>query len=115
MNSMRNKVQLVGNLGTDPEIKLLESGKKRARISLATNDIYKSGEGETVRETQWHQVIAWGKLADKAEKYLKKGSELFIEGRLHTRDYIDKEGNKRYITEVVASSLLPIVKSEEED
>jgi single-strand DNA-binding protein len=106
MYSLRNKVQLIGNLGKQPEIKTTDSGKKLAKFSVATNEIYTNVKGEKVKETQWHNLVAWGKLADVAEKYLEKVSENAIDGKLISRDYTDKEGNKRYITEVQVNELL---------
>ena len=97
MFSLRNKVQLVGNLGNDPDVRTTESGKKLVKFSVATNETYTNINGEKVKETQWHTLIAWGKIADIVEKYLTKGSEVAIQGKLITRDYIDKEGNKKYI------------------
>lgn len=104
--NVKNKVQLIGNLGSAPEIKILESGKKLARISIATNEIYRNNKGEKVTETQWHNVIAWGKTAEIAEKILQKGAEVLIQGKLINRSYTDKDGNKKYISEVEASELL---------
>lgn len=106
MFAMKNKVQLIGNLGADPEIKNTETGKKLARLSVATSENYQNAQGEKVTETQWHQVVAWGKTAEIAEKYLFKGSEVVVEGKLINRSYVDKEGNKKYITEVQANELL---------
>jgi len=106
MNTIRNKVQLIGNLGSDPDVKQLESGKALAKLSLATNDQYYNKEGDKVEDTQWHNLVAWGKTAEVAEKYLKKGSEVAIEGKLTSRSYEDKEGQKKYITEVVINEIL---------
>ena len=106
MNTLRNKVQLIGNLGTNPEIITLESGKKLAKFSIATNETYKNAQGEKITETQWHNVIAWNKTAEIVERYLEKGKEVAIEGKLTSRSYDDKEGNKRYITEIVVNELL---------
>jgi single-strand DNA-binding protein len=106
MNALRNKVQLIGNLGMDPEVKTLEGGKKLAKMSIATNENYKNSKGEKVTETQWHNLIAWGKTAEIVEKFLKKGSEVAIEGKLINSNYIDKEGIKRYVTEIEVSELL---------
>jgi single-strand DNA-binding protein len=106
MNALKNKVQLIGNLGNAPEIKNTESGKKLARFSVATNEIYRNSNGEKVKETTWHNLIAWGKLADIAEKYLTKGKEVAIEGKLISRSYTDKQGNKRYVTEVQVNEML---------
>jgi single-strand DNA-binding protein len=110
MNALRNKVQLIGNLGNDPEIINLESGKKLAKITIATNETYKNDQGEKITDTQWHNVIAWGKTAELIEKYVTKGKEIVIEGKLTHRSYEDKNGDKKYMTEVVASELLLIGK-----
>ena len=106
MYALRNKVQLIGNLGAAPEIKTLEGGKKMARFSIATNESYKNAKGEKVTETQWHNLVAWGKLADIAEKFLNKGTEVAIEGKLINRNYTDKEGVKKYVTEIQVNELL---------
>ncbi len=106
MNALRNKVQLIGNLGMNPEIKTLDGGRKLAKMSIATNESYKNAKGEFVKETQWHNLIAWGKTADIIEKLLKKGSEVAIEGKLINRNYTDKEGIKKYITEIQVSEFL---------
>ena len=106
MSTLRNKVQLIGNLGNDPEIITMDSGKKLAKFSIATNETYKNQQGERVTDTQWHNVIAWGKTAEIIEEYVTKGKEVAVEGKLTTRSYDDKEGNKRYTTEVVCNELL---------
>jgi single-strand DNA-binding protein len=106
MNALRNKVQLIGNLGNNPEIITLDSGKKLAKFSIATNEIYNNAQGEKVTDTQWHNVIAWNKTAEIVEKYLSKGNEVAVEGKLTTRTYEDKEGIKKYITEIVVNELL---------
>jgi single-strand DNA-binding protein len=106
MYALKNKVQLIGNLGNVPEVRETESGKKLARFSIATNQSYRNSNGEKVTETTWHQLIAWGALAEIAEKYLNKGSEVAIEGRLINRSYSDKDGNKKYITEVQVNEIL---------
>jgi len=106
MNTLRNKVQLIGNLGKDPEIVNLESGKKLAKFTLATNESYKNAQGEKIVDTQWHQIVAWGKTADVIEKYVAKGKEVAIDGKLTTRSWEDKDGIKRYTTEVVCNELL---------
>ena len=106
MKNLRNKVQLIGNLGKDPEVKQLDSGKILAKISLATSENYKNADGEKVTDTQWHNLVAWGKTAQIAEKYLKKGNKIAIEGKLINRSYEDKEGIKRYVTEVLVSEIL---------
>ncbi|NMB53013.1 MAG: single-stranded DNA-binding protein [Bacteroidales bacterium] len=106
MNAMRNKVLLIGNLGQDPEIKTLESGKKVARFTLATNESYKNSEGQKVEETTWHNIVAWNGLADTASRFLKKGREVAVEGKLVYRSYEDKKGVTKYITEIVLNDLL---------
>ena len=106
MYALKNKVQLIGNLGNAPEIKNTESGKKLARFSIATNENYRNAKGEKVTETTWHNLIAWGKVADLAEKFLQKGTEVVIEGKLINRSYIDKDGTKKYISEVQVNELL---------
>ncbi|PIZ05671.1 MAG: single-stranded DNA-binding protein [Flavobacteriales bacterium CG_4_9_14_0_2_um_filter_32_27] len=106
MSNLKNKVQLIGNIGNAPEIINLESGKKLAKFSVATNESYKTAKGETVKETQWHNLVAWGKTAEIVEKYLTKGNEVAIEGKLTSRSYEDKTGVKKYVTEVVVNELL---------
>jgi single-strand DNA-binding protein len=106
MNAIKNKVQLIGNLGNAPEIKNTDNGKKLARFSIATDETYHNAKGEKVTETTWHNLVAWGKLADIAEKYLHKGTEIIIEGKLINRSYNDKEGNKKYISEVQVNEML---------
>ena len=106
MNAMRNKVQLIGHVGQDPEIKTFDGGKKVANITIATNDHYTNDKGEKVEQTEWHRVTAWGKLADIIEKYVDKGKEIVVEGKLTHRSYDDKDGTKRYITEVIANDIL---------
>ena len=106
MYALKNKVQLIGHLGNAPEIVNTEKGKKLARFSVATNENYRNTQGEKITETQWHRVIAWGKTADIAEKYLNKGAEIALEGKLINRNYVDKEGNKKYVTEVQVNEIL---------
>ncbi|HSI68837.1 MAG TPA: single-stranded DNA-binding protein [Gillisia sp.] len=106
MSTLRNKVQLIGHVGNAPEIVNLESGKKLAKFSLATNDSYKNSKGEKITDTQWHNIVVWGKLADLVESYVPKGKEVGIEGKLTSRSYEDKEGVKRYVTEIVCNELL---------
>jgi len=103
---MRNKVQLIGNLGANPEIRSFDNGKSMARFSLATTDTYHDANGKKISETQWHSLIAWGSLAKIAEKYLIKGSEVAVEGKLTHRSYEDKDGNKKYYTEVVLHDIV---------
>ena len=106
MYALKNKVQLIGNLGQNPEIKTLDGGKKLARFNIATNESYRNASGEKVIETQWHNLVAFGKLAEIVEKYMIKGSEVAVEGKLTYRTYNDKEGNKRYFTEIQVNELL---------
>jgi single-strand DNA-binding protein len=103
---MKNRVQLIGHVGQEPEIKNLDGGKKLANISIATNEVYYKDNGDKVEKTEWHRVTAWGKTAEIIEKYVTKGKELAIDGKLTTRSYDDKEGVKRYITEIVANEVL---------
>jgi single-strand DNA-binding protein len=106
MSTLRNKVQLIGNVGNDPEMTILESGKKVIRFSLATNETYKNAKGEKVQNTDWHNLVAWNKTAEVIEQYASKGKEIAIEGKLTSRNYETSEGEKRYITEVVISEVL---------
>lgn len=106
MNALRNKVQLIGNLGNNPEVIALDSGKKLAKFTIATNEVYRNAKGEKITETQWHHLVAWNKTAEIVEKYLTKGSEVAVEGKLTSRSYEDKEGVKKYITEIVVNELL---------
>ena len=106
MYALKNKVQLIGNLGNAPEVKTTENGKKLARFSVATNESYRNASGEKVTETTWHNLVAWGKVAEIAEKYLTKGKEVAIEGKLTNSSYTDKDGIKRYSTEVLVNEIL---------
>lgn len=106
MNALRNKVQLIGNLGQTPEIKSFEGGRKMARFSLVTNESYRNANGDTIKDAQWHNVVAWGKTAEIIEKFCDKGKEVGIEGRLVNRSYNGKDGEKKYITEVQVSEVL---------
>ncbi len=106
MNTLRNKVQLIGNLGANPEVRTFGNGKSVARFSLATTDSYRDENGKKISETQWHTIVAWGNLAKIAEKYLTKGSEVAVEGRLTHRSYDDKDGNRKYVTEVILNDLV---------
>lgn len=100
-----NKAILVGNVGIDPEFRYLDSGTALCRIRLATSETYKTKEGERVTQTEWHNVVLWRGLAEVAEKYVKKGNLLYIEGRIKTRSWDDKDGNKRYTTEINADNM----------
>ncbi|MBL0342029.1 MAG: single-stranded DNA-binding protein [Bacteroidetes bacterium] len=108
MNGLKNKVTLIGNLGMDPEIKDTDGGHKRAKVSLATNESFKNSKGEKVTETIWHNLIAWGKTAEFMGKYLQKGNEVVIEGKLINRNYTDTSGVKKYITEVQVNDFLVV-------
>ncbi|NOT74449.1 MAG: single-stranded DNA-binding protein [Cyclobacteriaceae bacterium] len=105
MKSLRNSVHLIGRLGKDPEVKVFEKSKK-ATFSIATTDVYKNLKGEKVEDTQWHNVVIWGKLAEAAGKYLKKGNEVCIEGKLVHRAYDSTKGEKKYFTEISANDFL---------
>lgn len=100
-----NKVILVGNLGKDPEVRHLDNGRAVANFPMATSETYKNRQGERVTNTEWHNVVLWTPLAEIAEKYLKKGNQVYIEGKLTTRSWDDQEGNKRYTTEVVGREM----------
>lgn len=106
MYALKNKVQLIGHVGNKPETRTFEEGKKLVRFSIATNETYRNAKGEKVTDTQWHNLVAFGKVAEIAEKYLDKGSEVALEGKLVNRNYVNKEGIKKYITEVQVSELL---------
>lgn len=102
---MKNKVQLIGHIGQEPEVKTVND-KKVANITLATNDFYTNDKGEKVEQTEWHRITAWGKTAEIIEKYVSKGKEIALEGKLSYRNYEDKDGIKRYVTEIVATEIL---------
>jgi single-strand DNA-binding protein len=106
MYALKNKVQLIGNLGHIPQTGTTEKGKKWARFSIATHDNYRGANGEKINQTYWHNIVAWGKLAEIAEKYLTKGSEVAVEGKLVYRNYTDKNGVQRQSTDVLVSELL---------
>jgi single-strand DNA-binding protein len=106
MNSLKNRVTLIGNLGQDPELKTIESGKKVTHFTLATNDSFKNADGQKVNETTWHNIVAWNGLADVAGRFLKKGKEVAVEGRIVYRSYEDKKGATKYITEIVLNDLI---------
>jgi len=116
MSSSVNKVILIGNLGKDPEVRHLESGVGVANFSIATSENYKDRKtGERVTQTEWHNVVLWRGLADVAEKYLKKGDKIYIEGKLRTRTWQDQQGNNRYTTEIVADNLTMLGKSSDKN
>lgn len=106
MSTLRNHVQLIGNLGNTPEIINLENGGKLAKFSLATNETYTNKKGEKVTDTQWHNIVAWNNTATIIEKFLDKGKEVAVSGKLTSRSWEDQDGNKRYITEVVCNEVL---------
>ena len=106
MNTLRNSVQLIGNLGNDPEIINLEDGKKIAKFSIATNETYKNAQGDKVENTYWHNLIAWNKTAEIVEKYLLKGKEIAIEGKLTNRSYETENGEKKFVTEILVNEIL---------
>ena len=111
MSTLRNSVQLIGHLGADPEIKTLESGLQIAKMRLATSDSKKNANGEWQEETQWHNVIAWEAVAERAEKYLHKGSFVLVQGKLTNRNYTDAQGAKKYFTEVRATTFMLLDKN----
>jgi len=106
MKNLRNSVQLIGRLGQDPEVRDLTSGKKMTTFSLATSDFYKNSNGEKVEDTQWHNIVAFGKVGEIAGEYLKKGEEVCVEGKLVHRSYENKEGDKRYVTEINLNEMV---------
>jgi single-strand DNA-binding protein len=106
MYSLRNKVQLIGYIGNQPDVRTTDKGRKWVRLSIATHEIYRNANGEKINETQWHSLVAWGKTAEIAEKYIGKGSEVAVEGKLINYSYVDKEGKKKYGSEVQVSQLL---------
>ncbi len=106
MSTIRNSVTLIGHLGRDPEVKTFESGRTKARLSLATNELYRNEKGEAVTTTQWHVCVAWGKLAERMQESLKKGKEIIVKGKLTYSTYEDKSGVKRVSPEVVVEEFL---------
>ncbi len=106
MSTLRNKVQLIGNVGNEPEMTVLDSGKKVIRFSMATNENFKKANGEKSKVTDWHNVVAWGKTAEIIERYAAKGKQIAVEGKLSTRSYETSDGEKRYITEVVVNEVV---------
>lgn len=112
MNNLRNTVQLIGHLGKDVELKTLESGKTIANLIMATNDYYKDKDGQLVNQTEWHKIIAWGKLGENMSNILKKGSHIIVRGKLTSRSYENKEGITQYITEVKANDFVALDKKE---
>ncbi len=108
MTTLKNSVRLTGFLGNNPEMKTFNENRSMARVSLATNERYRNGQGEWVTDTQWHHLVFWGRQAAFAQKALTKGSEIAIEGKLVNRQYVDKEGTTRYVTEVNVKEVLQL-------
>lgn len=115
MNTLRNRVQLIGNLGMDPEIKTLEGGKKMVKFSLATSDSYKNADGQKITDTTWHNLVAWNGIAEIAGKYLKKGQQVAVEGRIVYHTYEDKSGTTKYYTDIVVNELLMLKTPKEKE
>ncbi len=110
--NLRNSVQLIGHLGKNPEIKRLDSGKVLTKVTIATNDYYKNASGEKITDTQWHNLVAWGKTAENMNKFLKKGSEVCIQGKLTHRNYEDSNGVTRYFSEISVNEFISLSKLE---
>lgn len=115
MRSLKNRIQLIGRLGKDPEFRLLDSGKNVVNFSMATSDSYKNASGDKTVETQWHQIVAWGRLAEIADKYLNKGSEVAVQGKLVHRNYEGPDGKKRYVSEIIADEILLLGKPQSQE
>lgn len=113
MGTLENSVQLIGRPGMDPEIKVI-GNKKNVKFSIATNDYYYNDNHELERTTSWHNIVAWGKIAEQAEKYIKKGKRIALEGRLRTRVY-EKDGKKNYFTEIIMNEFMIIDRSSSDD
>lgn len=114
MNNLKNSVRLIGRIGQNPEVKEMSNGKKLTKFSIAINESYKNSAGERVTDTQWHNITAWGKQAELAEKLLKKGSEIALEGKLNNNSYVDKDGVKRYTTDIILNEF-SLVGAKKED
>lgn len=110
MKNLRNKITLIGYLGQNPEVKTFDNGNRMAKFTVATSETYRNAQGEKITDTQWHNIVAWGKTVEVIEKYVVKGSEIVIEGKLTNRTYDDKDGNKKYFTEIVVNDILLIGK-----
>ncbi|MGF1639214.1 MAG: single-stranded DNA-binding protein [Cyclobacteriaceae bacterium] len=113
MNNLRDRVNLIGNLGADPEVKTFDSGKKMAKVTLATSESYKNGDGEKITDTQWHNLVVWGPMVDVFDKYLRKGSEVAVEGKITYRQYENGDGEKKYFTEIVVNDMLMLDKKKQ--
>lgn len=107
-----NKVILVGNVGKDPVVRYFDKGVAKATFPLATSDAYKNQQGETITSTEWHNIVLWRSLAEVAEKTVKKGTQLYVVGKIRTRSYVDKDGNNKYITEILADTMLVLEKKQ---
>jgi len=114
MSSLRNRVQLIGHLGADPELKVLENGNKLGRLRIATNESYKNNKGEWVEETQWHSITLWDQMAERARQQLTKGSFVLLEGKLTSRSYTDSTGIKKYSVEVRATNFMALDKKQQD-
>jgi len=114
MNTLRNHVQLIGNVGKDVELKTVSNGNFVANFSLATNEYYKNNKGEKVKETQWHNIVIWGKQAELASKLLHKGTEVCLQGKLMHRSYEGQDGNTKYVSEIKVSEFMKLTKAETE-
>ena len=110
MTALRNSVRLIGHLGDNPKMRKLDSEKSVANFSVATNESYRDNNGNKMSETTWHKLVAWGKQAEVAEKYLKKGTEVAIEGKLTNHSYEDKNGETHYVSEIVVNEILVLDK-----
>ena len=110
-----NKVTLIGRLGRDPELKYFDSGAAKANFPLATSETYTNKDGQRIENTEWHNIVFWRQLAEIAEKYLKKGSLIYVEGKLKTRSWDDQDGNKKYITEVECNNMIMLDKAPSSD
>jgi len=106
MNNLKNKVQLIGNIGQTPEIRTFDNGNKVANFTMATNEQFTNTKGEKITNTQWHNLVAWGKTAEIVENYIKKGTEIAIDGKIQYETYDDKDGNKRYTTKIQVNEIL---------
>lgn len=111
MNTLSNRVNLIGHLGADPEVINFDS-RQKVSFTMATNESYKNGDGEWITDTQWHQVVGWGKVCDVIKKQFRKGTHVAVSGKLIHRDYEDKEGNRRYVTEVVMKDFMKLSKED---
>lgn len=114
MNALKNKVQLIGHLGSKLDLKNLDSGKSVGNVSLATLEVHKNQKGERVEETTWHNLVIWDKAAENLAKFTDKGSEIAVEGRLTNRSYTDKNGDKKFVTEIVVNDFLLLDKKQKQ-